>query len=113
MPEEFAIIKMLIRAEIIRQKRRGVGLNFYQLVVKELVKYYGSQIKVARRLKEMGFTGEENSIRTRISKYENGKIMPNMESARILEELYHQVIKDDPIFETIERIMNDQELKKS
>lgn len=112
MPEEIAIIKMLIRAEMIKLKRRGKVLNFYQLVVKELVKYYGSQIKLAEILKQRGCKGEVDSIRTRISKYENGKIMPTLENARLLEDVYHDVIKDDPIFETIDRIMKDEELKK-
>ena len=112
MPDEVAIIKMLLQAKFIKTRRLPENMSFYQMVVKELVKFYGSQLKLANKLLDEGFGGSEKSIQSRISKYENGEQQPSVKRGKILEKLYHEKIKDDPIFAAVDNILNDKELQE-
>lgn len=112
MRDEIAIIRMLVMAEILKFKRDDMGHEVYHYISKELVKHYGSQMKLAEALKERGCKGNLEAIRKRVSKYENGKSMPSIENGELLIKLFSEVKKEGKVYEAILEIMDDEELKE-
>lgn len=109
--EKAALYKIILQVKLAQAKKNlteNGPVRFYHFVSKELVKHYGSQIKLAEVLKKKGCKGEISSIQTRISKYENGKIMPSLDNSEILERLYFEQIKTDPIYHLIQGILKGE-----
>lgn len=109
--EKAALYKIILQVKLAQAKNNlteNGPVGFYHFVSKELVEYYGSRKKLAEILKQRGFKGEVESIRNRISKYENGKIMPSLVNAEILEYLYFERIKTEPIYHLIQGILKGE-----
>ena len=109
--EKNALYKIILQAKLAEAKKdltENGSIGFYHFVSKKLVGYYGSRKKLAETLKQRGFKGEVESIRNRIGKYENGKIMPSLVNAEILESLYFERIKTEPIYQLIQGILKGE-----